>query len=329
MMDQLIAKFPAQLKEALEIGMNASIHPHSEEINKVYIAGMGGSAIGGNFVQDFVYDECEVPVIVGKGYRVPAYIDENTLAIFSSYSGNTEETLTSLQGCQSSGAKIICIASSGKLIEEAQKKGYDYIQVPGGWPSPRACLGYSIVQQLTVLSKLELIGANITNKIKSAIDLIKYDIEDIQGKAQQIAKQLIGKTPIIYIEDRMEAVAIRLRQQINENAKMLCWHHVFPEMNHNELVGWKDRRDDVAVLWLRNKDDLKRNAIRMNISKDIISGLTSNIIEVYSKGNSLVEKSIYFVHLGDWISWYLSELHGVDAVEIDVIDHLKRELAKI
>ncbi len=329
MMDQLIAKFPAQLKEALEIGKNASIHPHSHQINKVYIAGMGGSAIGGNFVQDFVYDECKVPIMVGKGYRVPAYLDENTLAIFSSYSGNTEETLASLRGSQSSGAKIVCIASAGKLIEEAKNNGFDYIQVPGGWPSPRACLGYSIVQQLTVLRKLGLIGEDSLKRIKTAIDLIKYDKEDIQAKAQLVAKKLIGKTPIIYIEDRMEAVAIRLRQQINENAKMLCWHHVFPEMNHNELVGWKDLRKDITVLWLRNKDDLKRNAIRMDISKGIISELTPNIIEVYSKGISLVEKSIYFVHLGDWVSWYLSELHGVDAIEIDVIDHLKSELAKI
>ncbi len=329
MMDQLIERFPAQLLEALEIGNNSTINKHDREINKVYVAGLGGSGIGGNFVQEFVKDECKVPFVVGKGYDIPAWVDSNTLCIVSSYSGNTEETLHAFEIIKGTGAKIVCLSSGGKLIAEAKENGYDHIKLPDDWPSPRACLGYSLTQQLFVLNKLGLISESSIGQIKKSVDLIKFNMDDIKAEAKKVANFFIHKMPIIYTTNRMGAVALRLRQQINENAKMLCWHHIIPEMNHNEVLGWGIKNEDFAVLYFRNEDDFKRNAVRIDINKDIISKYTSNIMEVYSKGNSLVEKSIYFVHLGDWISWYLSELRGVDAVEIDVINYLKGELAKV
>lgn len=223
--------------------------------------------------------------------------------IASSYSGNTEETLSALAQVADSGAKIVCISGGGKLIALAKERGYDYIQMPGDWPSPRACLGYSLVQQLYVLYKLNIIGRTTIDQIKSSIDLIKYDQDEMKNKAEKIAALIKGKIPVIYTSDRMEAVAVRFRQQINENSKFLAWHHVIPEMNHNELVGWKDVYDNIAVIYFRNKDDFRR----MDINKEVISKYCDSIIEIYSKGQSLVEKSMYFVHLGDWVSWYLAE----------------------
>jgi glucose/mannose-6-phosphate isomerase len=329
MMDQLIQRFPAQLTEALEIGENAVIKPPAEHINKVFVAGMGGSGIGADFVAEFIANECKVPYLVGKGYDIPAFIDKNTLYIASSYSGNTEETLNSLSQAQEVGCKIVIIASGGKLVQIAKDKNYDCITVPGDWPSPRACLGFSLVQQLYVLYKLNFISKTVINEIKSSIDLIKYDQDEIKNKAETVAKLIHGKIPVIYTTDRMESVAVRLRQQINENSKALCWHHVFPEMNHNELVGWTEKNDDIAVIFLRNKDDYKRNAIRMDISKEIFTKYTNTIIEIFSKGQNLVERSMYLVHLGDWITWYLSQLRGADAIEVNVINYLKNELAKV
>jgi len=329
MMDTLIQKFPAQLIEAISIAQNAQINEHHAPIHNVYVAGLGGSGIGASFVKELIREECKIPYTVGKGYQIPAYVGEHTLAIASSYSGNTEETLFSFRQMEQSGAKIIVISSGGKLISIAKEKGYDYIQLPSGWPSPRACLGFSIVQQLGIMSQLGFISSTALENIKSAADMLSEQSTDIKAKAKEIANQLHQKTPIIYTTDRMEAVAVRLRQQINENSKALCWHHVIPEMNHNELVGWRDRNENLAVLYLRNHDDLERNSIRMDINQKIISQYTPHIINVYSKGNNLVEKVMYLVHLGDWISWYLAELRGVDAVEIDVIDYLKKELAKV
>ncbi|HMV25171.1 MAG TPA: bifunctional phosphoglucose/phosphomannose isomerase [Saprospiraceae bacterium] len=327
-MDSLVERFVPQLREALEIGKNAVIRPTAEEIRNVFLSGLGGSGIGGNFVQDFVREELKIPFVVGKSYEIPAFVGAGTLAIASSYSGNTEETLSALDKMLTTGARVVCVASGGKLIDIAKEKGLDYIKVPDNWPSPRACLGYSIVQQLYILHKLGLISERATESINSAAMLLEVEADDIRKKASMIAEMLHGKTPVIYINDRMEAAAIRLRQQINENAKMLCWHHVIPEMNHNELVGWRTKNDNLAVIILRNKNDHARNQVRIDINKEIIGNYTNTLIEVYSKGSNLVEQMLYFVNLGDWISVYLAELRKVDSIEVKVIDFLKDELAR-
>ena len=328
-MDKMIARFPAQLEEALLIAEKITLKKDSAPFRSVFISGLGGSGIGGGFVQDFVRSTCKLPIVVSKGYHAPAWINKHTLAICSSYSGNTEETLSTFEQLLQTGAKIVCIASGGKLIELAKEHGLDYVQVPGGWSSPRACMGYSIVAQLGVLRAAKLIPGKLFGNVAAAHKLLTRDLAAIQKQAHKIAGFLQGKTPVIYCADQMEAVAVRWRQQINENAKMLCWHHVIPEMNHNELVGWRDQRPDVAVIWLRNRDDFNRTSVRTDINKDIVEHYTHTSIELWSKGKSLIEKAFYLVHLGDWTSVYLAELRNVDPVEIKVIEFLKGELAKV
>lgn len=328
-MHELVERFPAQLVEALEIGRNAVINKPTTAIRNVYVSGLGGSGIGGNFAQELVRDEAKVNITVGKGYEIPRWVNKNTLAICSSYSGNTEETLTSFAALLNTGAKIVCVASGGKLIELAKQHGLDYIQVPGNWPSPRACVGYSIVMQLSILTKLRLISSKALKQVEASIKLVEKEQDSIKKIAEKVANQLHGKIPVIYTTDRMESVAVRFRQQVNENGKMLCWHHVIPEMNHNELVGWRIKNEDLAVVYFRNKDDYERNSVRIDINKTIIKEYTSTIIDLHSKGRNLVERSIYFVNLGDWISCYLSDLRGVDSIEVKAIDFLKGELAKI
>ena len=183
MMDQLIERFSAQLVEAMEIGENAVVNEHEFPINKIYVAGLGGSGIGADFVKEFVKDACPVPYIVGKAYSIPSFIDKNTLAICSSYSGNTEETLEAFGQMLNTGAKIMVVSSGGKLIDLAKEHGLDYIQVPGDWPSPRACLGYSILQQLYILNKLGFINDRFKSEVKAAIDMVKYDMDGIQAAA--------------------------------------------------------------------------------------------------------------------------------------------------
>ncbi|MDX1913676.1 MAG: bifunctional phosphoglucose/phosphomannose isomerase [Saprospiraceae bacterium] len=328
-MDKMVARFPEQLVEALEIAQKIELKKHTSPYRSVFISGLGGSGIGGGFVQDFVRNVCKLPVVVSKGYHAPAWINKHTLAICSSYSGNTEETLSTLDQLRSTGCKIVCIASGGQLIEIAKKYGYDYVQLPGGWSSPRACLGYSVVAQLGVFRAARLIPGKLLNQVAAAQKLLARDQASIQKHARKIAGFLLGKTPVLYCADTMEAVAVRWRQQINENAKSLCWHHVIPEMNHNELVGWRDQRPDVAVIWLRNHDDYQRTAIRTDINKEIVEHYTQTSVQVYSKGKSLIEKAMWLVHLGDWVSVYLAELRQVDPVEIKVIEFLKAELAKV
>lgn len=327
-MKKLIEGFPNQLQEAIRIGEHAKLTSAKKKIANVFISGLGGSGIGGTIVSELSAMEATVPITVSKGYFIPKFVNENTLVIISSYSGNTEETLNCLLLALKRKAKIVCISSGGKMAEIAKKKKLDLITIPGGNP-PRACLGYSLTQQFFILSHFKIISTKFKSQLKASVQLLESEKQNIIAEARVIAEKLQGKTPIVYTTTYFEGVAIRFRQQLNENTKILCGHHVIPEMNHNELVGWPSGSDRVAVILLRDKDEYERNNVRIEINKEVIKKYTPHITEVWSKGKSQIEKAIYFIHLVDWVSILLSEIKGVDSMEIKVIDHLKSELSKI
>jgi glucose/mannose-6-phosphate isomerase len=184
--------------------------------------------------------------------------------IASSYSGNTEETLHALKEGIDRGCKIVCISSGGSMIQLARKAGLDIIQIPAGLP-PRAALAFSFIQQMFVLYNCNLIDDGFVLGIEDAIEHLNKEEKKIKREAARIARKLNNKLVVIYSAANMEAVALRWRQQLNENGKILCWHSAFPEMNHNELVGWRNR-GKYAVLFLRNDSDYTRIQQRMNIA---------------------------------------------------------------
>lgn len=325
-MKNLITGFGNQLRHALEIGANVSLQNNTKEIQNVMITGLGGSGIGGTIVSEFVAKECIVPICTNKGYDLPNYINENTLVICSSFSGNTEETIEAFHKAKAKGAEIACVSSGGKLIELAKENKLNYIQLPAA-ESPRTMMGYSITQLLHFLNHYGLISENFKAELNKAADLIDNLQEQIQADAERISDHLEGKIPVIYACDGYEGMAVRFRQQINENAKMLCWHHIVPEMNHNELVGWRNKNEDLAVIFFRNETDYTRNQKRLEINKEVVSKYTSSVMEYWSKGESMIEKTFYFVNVGDHVSYILSKRNGVIAEEIDVINNLKGALA--
>ena len=323
-----ISAFSDQLEEAQMIGENSNLRTSSKKLQNIVICGLGGSGIGGNILKDIISKESFLPLISVKDYEIPKFIDSNTLVIASSYSGNTEETISALEKCVKKNAEIAIITSGGKLKEFAEKYNYNHIIVPGNHP-PRAMFAYSFVQLFYVLYNHNIISDCFKENIRTSISLLNENNNKIKEQAKFIAEKLFNTTPVIYVADGFEGVAVRFRQQINENSKMLCWHQVIPEMNHNELLGWRTNTDNLSVIFFRNKIDHKRNQIRMDINKSVIAKYTQNIIEVWSEGETQIENTLYHIHLGDWVSWYLSEMNKVDAVEIDVINYLKTELAKI
>lgn len=327
MMNDLISAFSKQLTEAISIGENAGLTNHTHEIKNVIISGLGGSGIGGTIVSQLTANEATLPISVSKGYFLPSFVNQHTLVIISSYSGNTEETIQTLQEAIEKKSKIVCITSGGKIAEIAGKQKINLITIPGGMP-PRACLAYSFTQLFFVLNYFNIIGAGFKKQIINAIKLIDADEDKTKELALEIAKKLVGKIPVIYTTTYKEGIAVRLRQQINENAKMLCWHHVVPEMNHNELVGWREKNDSLAVILFRDEKEYARNNTRFEICKEVIAKYTSTLIEISAKGDSDIEKAIYLIHFGDWISWYLAHIRNVDSNEVKIIDHLKSELAK-
>lgn len=327
-MKKLISSFTTQLKDALEVGNKSSLYKSHKQISNIVITGLGGSGIGGKIVSQLVSNEIDTPIIINNGYHLPAFVGENTLVIVSSFSGNTEETLEAMEIAIDRNAEVACISSGGKVIEIAKERKLNHIILPE-CHSPRAMLTYSLTQQFFLLNHYGFINDNFKNSIAKAIELIDLNIDSIKKEAEKIAEGLKGKTTVIYSEESYEGVAVRLRQQLNENAKVLAWHHYLPEMNHNELVGWAGGKDEYAVILFRNDSDYSRTQRRMEISKEVIEKYTNTHFEVWSKGEDQIQKSLYLIVLGDWISIYLADIQNVDPIEIKVINYLKGELAKI
>tara|TARA_B100000809_G_scaffold225968_1_gene237286 strand:- start:13881 stop:14864 length:984 start_codon:yes stop_codon:yes gene_type:complete len=327
-MKGLIEHFTKHITESIKISESTMLSAFSRKVENVLICGLGGSGIGGTIIAQVVAQDANCPITINKDYKIPAFVNENTLVICCSYSGNTEESLEMLEQAEAKGAAIACITSGGKLEEIAKSKKYNHIVIPGGNP-PRAAFGLAFPTLFYMLNHYKVIRNNCVDQFNNAVSTINSEEKNIINEAKAITEKLVGKIPVIYADANYEGVAVRFRQQINENAKMLCWHHVIPEMNHNELVGWRTKNEDLAVVILRNEDDYFRTQKRMEVNKTIFEKYTSTILEIYSKGNSQLEKSLYLIHLGDWISYFLGMKNGVDITEVDVITYLKGELAKI
>jgi len=327
-MEQLINNFPQQLTEAIEIGRTNRIDFAGKTFTNVIVSGLGGSGIGGTIAAEVVSEEATLPILVNKDYFLPAFVNENSLVIISSYSGNTEETVNAMQLAIEKKAFVVTVSAGGKTIELAKENNLPYILIPGGMP-PRSCLGYSLTQLLFVLNAAGIISNRFEKELEKSVDLLKKEEARIKKLAMRAAKKLYKKIPVIYSANGFEGVSTRFRQQVNENSKMLCWHNVIPEMNHNELVGWVDKNKKLGVVIFRNSTDYSRTQSRIENNKAVIANCTSTIVELHSKGKSKIENSIYLIHLGDWISLYMAQLRGVDATEVNVIDRLKGALSKI
>lgn len=323
-MKDLIAGFAKQLMTAVDMGIAANLSPQRSEIQNVALLGLGGSAFGGELTKNALH--LKVPFQIHRNYDAPSYVSSNTLVIASSYSGNTEETLQAVAGCHQKGATIVCITSGGELAEFAKKHNYDIILLPTGYP-PRTAVGFSFVQQLFILKHFGLTEDFIAD-IQEAIRVLEsFDSHDV---AKEIATNAFEKALVLYSSDALDSISTRFRQQINENAKQLCWNHYLPEMNHNELVGW-EKPDfllpQTFALFLRWKHDHPRVVLRFDINKEIIAAKAGKIMEVWATGNSKIAQLMYMLHLADWVSLYLAELNSVDPTPVRVIDYLKNALS--
>lgn len=326
-MKELIENIEKQIDEAISIGESGQLNIPSKPIHSVLVCGLGGSGIGGKIVGNLLNEELKVPFLLSNDYSIPACVNEHTLLIASSYSGNTEETLFAVREGLKRGAEIVVISSGGEIVEMAKENNWNHLVVPKG-QQPRAMLIYSLVQQIYILNQYDLISSTQLGLLKEMTGFIRGLKTEVKNEAMRIATFLHGKIPVIYSGSYFEGIAIRFRQQLNENAKVLGWNHVLPEMTHNELVGWAGGSDAFAVVYLRTDFDHARTNYRWEITKEIVSKKTPHIAEIRAKGSSRLAQNFYLIHLTDWVSIYLSELKQVDAIEVNVISHLKSEMSK-
>jgi len=333
--------FSNQLKEAQEIAGKFIIPDDWKEFKPsgIVLAGMGGSAMGGDLVRNYTQYELKIPFTIIRNYDLPKYVNENYLVFISSYSGNTEETVNALYEAINRNAKIICIASGGTIEEEAKKNNLPLISLPKGFP-PRVALGYSFVPILKVLENLNLISdkQGEVNKTKELLEKLgnEYCVENNENKAKELAEKIYNGgnmvTPVIYGSDNFfSSVAARWQIFIYENAKAYSAIGIFPELSHNQMMGWlgiQDSFKDFIFILLRNPDEHDAMKKRVEASKNILIEKfgEDKVIEVYPQGETTLEHIFSLIYLGDWISYYLAILKGIDPTKVELVEKLKTML---
>jgi glucose/mannose-6-phosphate isomerase len=326
-MEELITKFGDQLEESFKIARNYTFKHKISPITNVVFTGMGGSGIGSKIVAQWIEKEIKVPVTFVQNYEIPSWVQAGCLVIASSYSGNTEETLSSVKLSHERGAHIVGICSGGELAAFCAQHNMDCILVPPGLP-PRSALAYSLVQQLSILIWHKLISEAAYVQLNACNAFLVQHQTEIKQLAKEIVPTINNTNLVIYAEANYESVAVRAKQQINENSKFLCRHHSIPEMNHNELLGWGCGNSNHAALFLYTAGMHRQNSKRFELTREIVSRKTDKVLSLYAKGANQIEQSMYLIHLLDWVSLYLGYERNEDVVEIENINYLKEELAK-
>ncbi|MEM1043078.1 MAG: bifunctional phosphoglucose/phosphomannose isomerase [Bacteroidota bacterium] len=299
------------------------------------VVGMGGSAIGGDFVRTFCRETSPVPVSVVRDYALPASVGEGALVIASSYSGGTEETLAAYDEAKRRGATVYAVTSGGALQERAKRDGTPHFIIPGGM-QPRAALGYSLGAMLRLAHQLGLceISEAEQAEAKQVTDARASALANLDGnEALELARVLAEKVPLVYTgPGLMEAVGVRWMTQIQENAKQLAFGNIFAEMNHNEVLAWEHALPDVRqllhVVVLQDPADHHKIQKRMEVTKGLLAPKAAGWTEFTPQGEGKLARLLSTIQLGDFMSFYLAMLMGVDPTPIETIDHLKRTLAE-
>lgn len=330
----LIAGFPDQWDEAVTLTNDLDFSVDKNKIENICFAGMGGSAIGADLIRAYSYQSSPVPVQVVRHYNIPNWVNENTLFIACSFSGNTEETLSALGQAREEGAQTIAVTSGGELLLQATRDEFDYIKIPGGMP-PRAALGYSFVPLFRIFQHLGFLDegndalAETSHLMREQRELLS-DLDD--NEALNIAATLTETLPVVYSDaTMMEPVSLRWRGQFEENAKTLAYGNTLPEMNHNEIVGWEQivhLTGRLSVLILQDENDVGRVQKRMKIVKDLIEDQAATVHVLNTKGESRLTRLFSLIQLADWTSFYLAMINRVDPTPIAKIDLLKSRLAE-
>jgi len=327
---------PEQFAGILQQGVSLPVK-YRRQYHNIVVTGLGGSAIGGDIIRTYAMQKAQVPVIVNRDYDMPAFVNENSLVLAVSYSGQTEETLSSYQQARQQGADIIAVTGGGKLAEMAQDHGCAVVKIPGGL-APRAATGYLLAPLALILEDLDIVK-DVRLELNETVEVLKTLRESLhpgvgypQNQARAIAQDLKGCLPVIWgSSSRSEIAAMRWKTQINENSKCPAYFGNFPELNHNEIVGFETPQDLLArmvIIILRDPSDHSRVQKRMEISQGIIKDKVKKIIEVKSQGESFLAKYYYLSYIGDYASYYLALEYGINPTPVKTIDYLKAELAR-
>ena len=306
--------------------------PAGAEIRNVVLSGMGGSALYAVFLGG--WPGLSVPYEIVRNYDIPGYVDEHTLFISSSYSGNTEETLEALDKALAKHAQVAVVAAGGKLAERAEQDGLPLFKVPGGI-QPRMSSFYMMTALMQLFEPLGLAPAGSLDQLRQAGDWLGTQVgawlptvPTASNPAKQLAQELMGKSVVVYSGYKLYPAANKWKICMNENAKNVAWCNYLPEFNHNEFIGWSSHPVDkpYAVIELRSNLEHARTQKRFDVTNRLLSGMrpASEVVEV--QGETLIHQLLWAATYGDFTSLYLAMLNGVDPTPVDLVERFKKAL---
>jgi len=321
--------------QQIEYSWNQDFEAKGIDVNRIgniIVSGLGGSAIGGELLGNFLKEELKYPYFVNRNYELPAFAGENTLFIASSYSGNTEETISALKEAIRVKAQVICLTTGGEVEKICQNEGIPFFRLQKGF-QPRYALCGNFFALLKIIEKLKLVPSQ-DKFVLSIIELLKSKGEEYSKEsnyALETAESLSGYIPVIYaVADYTSAVGTRLKGQFNENSKLHAFVNLFPEMNHNEIIGWEtvnERELKCKAIFILDDAYNSRVKKRFEIVSELIKQSGTEIITLKSSQTDFKLRLMDLIFLGDFISYYLAIIRGYDPSAIKNINYLKERLA--
>ena len=306
------------------------------QLTKVVIAGMGGSALAALLTKAWLEENLRIPLEVVREYELPTYVDESTLVVASSYSGNTEETLACLQQAAELGAQRAVIAAGGQLIEIAEGEKIAHVKIPSGL-QPRMAVLFNLKALLVTLMHFGIVQHDLLDEVSAAGEWLKAESDKWtplvpmdKNLAKELALQAVGKTPVFYGGRLTGPAAYKWKISWNENAKNVAFWNVYPEANHNEFIGWSSHpvEKPFAVFDLRSSFEHPRILKRFEISDRLLSGLRPKATVVQLAGDTPLKQLLWASILADFVSIYVAVLNGVDPTPVDLVEKLKAEMVK-
>lgn len=304
-------------------------------IDAVVVAGMGGSALAALVVKAWLKAELRIPFEVVRSYDLPGYVNEHTLVIASSYSGNTEETLSALEQATACRAQVAIIAAGGKLIEAAEARDIAHVNVPEHL-QPRMAVLYNLRDVIAILANFGLVDASKLDDISSTAKWLHEqsaqwgpDVPEPENYAKQLAQKAVGKTPVFYGGALTAPVAYKWKISWNENAKNVAFWNEYPEFNHNEFLGWTSHPVEKPFAVFDIVSNLEHPQIlkRFEVSDRLLSGMRPKSTVITLAGETAIQQLLWGSILADFASIYVAILNGVDPTPVELIERFKKELA--
>ncbi|MGQ9459753.1 MAG: bifunctional phosphoglucose/phosphomannose isomerase [Candidatus Bathyarchaeaceae archaeon] len=330
-----LMKTPDYCRDAVNRARQVKV-PEKVKAKNIIIAGMGGSAIGGEILQDWLQEELPIPVEVCKDYVLPAYANEDTLFFANSYSGNTEETLSAFVEAIRRKCKAITITSGGHLLSFSKKLQVSHVTIPNQLP-PRVAIPYLFFPLPVLMEKMGVLSGK-DEDIEEAIQVLKRVGEENSletptenNTAKKLALELVDTIPVIYGFRQYQAIARRLKTQFNENSKVPSKHDVFPELNHNETVGWEAPETltkNYSIILIRDPDEPPEIKHRIGATKSLALHKAKKVLEIHATGKGKLAKMLSVMRMGDFASVYLAILQNIDPTPVKIIDRIKIEMKK-